>query len=396
MKKTNDYEYIEKNKNIAREYLRGINKIDDNFVNTYWSNVAQLNYMFSTVLDNSLEDAMFMNGLAGVDCRHVDFSKLDPKNYTKIPFDSNTKFPEDVAGIFANILESRKKFNRDLEKLLNEGKVSGEEIHVAIMDQDIDVSLIDKTDMNIIHEEESTGHHYHGLTVCSLLASKSCGIAKGSEVHFYRKTDEKTNMVSTQFEKIIEYNKNCRKDSDKITVLSGSWSIDESDKFNGCDFKYWQERLREVGCELVCQNNFIKNFTEMNGNNVILNIDEEEKEKLSPIVIDKLNSVDLKSLIVIPIDRTYHQYGIAENNCFKYQPNYSNSWGIPQVAGLLALFKAKYKNLTFDDFCEIARDTAKERGIINLLGIDEEISKILEVAKGEDSIKNIEDDNEAR
>ena len=393
MDKTNDYEYTKNIRETVEEYLKQNKKIDDVFFERFLGKKAQAQFLSGNVEDKSLEDAIIMNGLSGVDCRNVDFSKLSLNNYIKIPFDSKTKFPKDVAEVFSTILEKAKEFGYGLEGLIREGKLSGNGINVAIMDEDVDISKMDTNDINIVHEEESDGHHYHGLTVSSLLASKSCGVAKGATVHFFKKTNQK----SIQFERIIEYNKNCKQDSDKILVLSGSWSMKDD------EFTNWQQALREVGCELVCQNNFIRNFTEISGDDIILDMSEEEKEGFSERMRTIIDSTDLDSLVKIPINRTYHQYGYDDresyedkNVDFKYQASYSNSWGIPQVAGLLALFKAKYKNLTFENFCELCKKTAKEKGIINPVGIYEEMEKRIEQDRKCENLKPLIEDDEVR
>ena len=141
----------------------------------------------------------------------------------------------------------------------------------------------------------------------------------------------------------------------------------------------WQQEFRKAGCELVCQNNFIQNFTEISGDDVILDMTEEEKDGFSESMRRMVESSNLDELVKIPINRTYHRYGDATN--FKYQATYSNSWGIPQVAGLLALYKAKDRSLTFEQFCDLCRETASEKGVINPVGIYEQIEKKLENEK---------------
>ncbi|MBR3614326.1 MAG: hypothetical protein IKL55_04015 [Clostridia bacterium] len=385
MEKTNDYKYVDIMKEVVQAYINTTGRLDDEFFERFFGKKAQAAFLSGMVENNSVEDAMIMNGLAGVDCRKIDFSKLSLKNYMKIPFDSNTQFPEDIKQVFNSILEKSKQFGFGLEGLLQEGKLSGEGINVAIIDEDVDVSNMDTDDINLIYHGESTGHHYHGQTVSSLLASKSCGVAKGAKVHFFQKTKEK----DKQFEQIIEYNKNCTNESDKITVLSGSWSI------KGAEFEKWQQALRTAGCELVCQNNFVQNFTEISGDDVILNMTEEEKEGFSEGMRQMIEAIDLSSLVKIPINRTYHQY---KDEGFKYQASYSNSWGIPQVAGLLALYKAKDKSLTFEDFCGLCRETASEKGVINPVGIYEEVEKRLERAKQNENqcVKKIDIEDDGR
>lgn len=360
---TNDYIYTEEIKEKVENYLRQIPKIDDAFFEKFFGKKAQAKFISGTIEDQSIEDAMIMNGLAGIDCRQVDFSQLSLKNYTKIPFDSKTQFPDNIQKVFDAILEKSKSFGFGLEELLDEEKLSGTGINIAVVDEDIDISQIDTKDMNIVHHGETLGHHYHGQTVTSLIASNSCGVAKGAKVHFFGATSKKR---AEQFKRIIEYNNECSDDSEKISVLSGSWRLKEN------DFLSWQSELRKAGCELVCQNNFITSFTEISGDDVILDMTEEEKSELSENMRGMIDKIDIESLVKIPINRTYHQYG-REKDVFKYQASYSNSWGIPQVAGLFALYRGKDKNLTFERFCDICTKTASKNKVINPSGIYEEI-----------------------
>lgn len=396
MNKNDDYSQVEKWKKLVEGYLKENRKIDDNFFEEFFGKQAQARFLSGTC--SELSDAMLMNGLSGIDCSDLDFSKLSLRNYTKIPFDSYTQFPNDIADVFSAILEKSKEFGYGLEGLIKDGRLSGEGINIAVIDENINSELIDENDINIVkHDEYSPGDHYHGKTVTSLLASKSCGVAKGANVYFYEKTSEEykqkrseykklmpqdefkkwkaksgNDELGKNFEKIIEHNNNCNSDNDKITVLSGSWSMPNA------EFMKWQQELRSAGCELVCQNNFVQNFTEISGDDVILEMTEEEREGFSEPMRRNLDNVRLDDLVKIPINRTYHQFGTKEG--FKYQASYSNSWGIPQVAGLLALYKAKDRSLTFEDFCSLCRETANERGVINPEGIYEEIEKRLEKA----------------
>ena len=109
-----------------------------------------------------------------------------------------------------------------------------------------------------------------------------------------------------------------------------------------------------------------------------------------------IDNTNLDDLVKIPINRTYHQFGT--NSGFKYQASYSNSWGIPQVAGLLALYRAKDKSLTFEEFCGLCRETSNEKGVINPVGIYEEVEKRLEIAKQNENqnLKQIDIKDEGR
>lgn len=276
-------------------------KIDSRFIEKYYGKIAQAKLGMKIV--NEFEDALLMNGLAGINCVElgIDFSNLSIEEFARIPFDSKTVFPNPL--LLRNtkneleeynpndIIETGKEFGLGLESL----KLTGKGIHVAVMDQNCNPSLTDaeiveyehlvkikdeeenpiQTDPkcskisytdtkkeNGIEAEKITEYacydyvrdedieHVHGLTVTSLLASKSCGVAKDAKVHFYAGRIERT------VKNIKEHNMNY-KEEDKILVLS------VSERINGFD-KY-REELRDCGCEIVCANNFDQNFNEYMG-----------------------------------------------------------------------------------------------------------------------------------
>lgn len=429
-------------KRIKEELQTDEVKIDSEFIERYFGKIAQAKLGMKIV--NDFEDALLMNGLAGMNCVELglDFSGLSPEEFAKIPFDSRTIFSEDTIKQFnpAKILEEAKKFGSGLEK--DSKALTGKGIHVAVMDQNCNPSLTDAeiveyehlvkikdeegnpiqtdpkcsiisytdTEMeNGVEIEKITEYacydyvrledteHMHGLTVTSLLASKSCGVAKDAKVHFYAGRIERT------VENIKKHNMGC-KEEDKILVLSVSERID--------GFEEYQEELRQCGCEIVCANNFDKNFNEYtdNGDSIEIPLDltedeldilradfekyyaekisrlqeegrTEEKEKIrkeyekrkGKIFIQMEKQIKRKDNVKIPTAVTYHQVG---QNGFKYQSSYSTSWGIPQIAGLLATFKQLDRSLTFKEFCEIAKSTSiGEYQIINPKGIYEEIER---------------------
>lgn len=94
---------------------------------------------------------------------------------------------------------------------------------------------------------------------------------------------------------------------------------------------------------------------------------------------EQIRELSNRNKVKIPISRTYHQVGIEDSSSpvFKYQSSYSTSWGIPQVAGLLAVLKELDRNLTFEQLVEYAEKTAQtEHKIINPTGIYKEIERV--------------------
>ena len=358
-------------------------KIDSEFVRYYFGKMNQLRLGLGDL--NEFEDAMIMNGLAGIDCRGIDFRELSQGEFESIPFDTFSIFSKETIEQFnpENILERGKSFGQGLDQI----PLTGKGIHIAIRDQNCNPYL---TDANIVdYTRVKNGkvykqvsdydiEHMHGKATTSLLASKSCGVAKDADVHFF------SGSIDDYVKYIVDYNKKCKeenKEEDMILIASGSWR----DK----NFINHSEILRDNGCELICANNFDKNFNEFTSNGedvqVPLKVSEKELEMLIKEYPDRAEMIkyqaERKDMVKIPISRTYHQVG--ESNGFKYQSAYSTSWGIPQVAGLFAVFKQADRTLTFDQFCEIANRTAKgKERIINPPEIYKELERNLQKQDG--------------
>lgn len=357
-------------------------RIDSGFIKHYYGKINQAKLGLKAL--NEFEDALLMNGLAGIDCTGIDFSELTQEEFENFPFDSLTKFSEETVAQFkpAEILERGKNFGLGLETI----PLTGKGIHVAIRDQNCnpyltDANIVDYT--KIINGETFKNvnpddiEHMHGKTTTSLLASKSCGVAKDSALHFFSGT------IEAYVQYIIDHNQKCKdenRENEMILVASGSW--------NDREFINHRDALRKVRCELICANNFDKNFNEFtsNGGNIQCPFDFSQDElsyfikKYPERESDIRYQAERKNNVKIPISRTYHQVG--ENVGFKYQSAYSTSWGIPQVAGLFAIFKELDRDLTFEQFCEIASKTAEgEMKIINPQGIYKELERTLEEKK---------------
>lgn len=365
---------FEEYKRILEEGLPDI--VDSEFVNRYFSKFAQIKLGIGDI--DEFEDALLMNGLSGLDCSNIDFSSLTQEEFESIPFDTDTVFSNGTIAKFnpEEVLERGKNFGLGLEEL----PVSGKGIHIAIRDQNcnpylVEANIVDYTRVKNgkvskqVSDEDT--EHMHGKTTTSLLASKSCGVAKDSLVHFF------SGSIPEYVQYIVDYNKTCideGRTEDMILVASGSWR----DK----DFVDHADVLRSVGCELICANNFDLHFNEFtsNGGSIQfpLEFTDEEIDEIISMYPEKESEINAQAQrsgnVKIPISRTYHQLG--EEGGFKYQSSYSTSWGIPQVAGLFAVFKEIDRGLTFEKFCNIAEQTATgEKKIINPDGIYREVSR---------------------
>lgn len=181
-----------KYKEILRKRLP--KKIDSDFIKRFYGKMNQARLGLKDL--NEFEDALLMNGLSGIDCTEIDFSELTQEDFENLPFDSSTIFPEEVLVKFkpVEILEKGKKFGLGLENV----PLTGKGIHIAIRDEDcnpylIDANIVDYTRIingKVIKQVNSDAvEHMHGKATTSLLASKSCGVAKDSAVHFFDGTN---------------------------------------------------------------------------------------------------------------------------------------------------------------------------------------------------------------
>ena len=116
--------------------------------------------------------------------------------------------------------------------------------------------------------------------------------------------------------------------------------------------------------------------------------EQQKNEKYEKYKNRVESQLSRKDKVKIPISRTHHQMGGG----YIYESSYSTSWGIPQIAGLFATFKEQNRQLTFEDFCDIATNTALGKNrVINPQGIYQEIER--QKAKGKSGLDDaLEDD----
>lgn len=131
----------ERYKIIVQENLP--KNINSQFIKQYYGKFAQAKLGIGDL--SEYEDALLMNGLAGIDCRNIDFSELTQEEFENFPFDSATIFSKETIKKFnpMKILENGKKFGLGLESI----PLTGKGIHVAIRDQNCNPYL---TDCNIV------------------------------------------------------------------------------------------------------------------------------------------------------------------------------------------------------------------------------------------------------
>ena len=360
--------------------------------------------------------------LCGKDVRKIDMSGLSLEFFKYLSFDENTKFNEEQIAKYnpSEILESAKSFSSSMDKIHNNG-ITGKGIKVAIIDTNLESNDYFKSkskNINIIKNKSKPGKkEVHGATVLSSFLS----VAPDSEVIYYAndKTDRinKDGNFLSYIEDIIRNhadvsivsisasfnsieNENEAKkilDENGITLITSpifynnfTYSRKSNDK-NGNEVfdetfveedeysikeKFYQiediiKKYNLEGMErkeainnliVILKNNGTKedlgkaNYLE-NNMDIALCTSENEVIKIrkQKIIEEEVEERKENESVEIPCaGRTF----IGKKGVFKYFSTASASYTIPQVAALYALAKQQDKDITFEKFITICKETS--------------------------------------
>ena len=132
--------------------------------------------------------------------------------------------------------------------------VTGNGVHVAIIDQPLLLGHIEYKDQLVSYKEIQTGNadpQMHGPPVASILVGKTCGVAPGAILHYWAepswKMDYKYRCIA--LEQIIQYNRE-KKKSEQIRVVSVSKGFSQSEP-NLDRWKTLLEKAKKSGIYVV-------------------------------------------------------------------------------------------------------------------------------------------------
>lgn len=327
-------------------------------------------YIKNRAINNKNSDSHSLEyswSICGKDVSNIDMSELSIEEFKRLSFDSNTVFSEQQIAKFnpTELLEQGKFFSEDIMNIHNDG-IDGTGINVGIIDTEFDINndefKNDKGESRVLftkkfYPEDYTCKYegFHGKTVTSLLGGRSCGVAPNCNIHLFNSRDM---WKQEERAEILKYIINS---GIKLDLISMSATLEDTENVLA-----YKKELEEKGCTFIDSSVFWKDFSYGEKQDGELNIDPgllelmSEVEKMPP-KLRKITEKIPQNVIIPCANRTNIQVG---DNGYMYNGVGCASWAIPQVAGLFALSKQLNHNISYQEFTEIARNTA----IINTAG----------------------------
>lgn len=340
-----------------------------------------------------------LRGLCGRDVSEIDMSNLSIEMFKRLTFDTKTTFSKEQVEKFHPfdiIMEQGKQFGN-----IKESKIDDSGTTIAIIDRFSDVSEkqfegrtitvyrvsedgVEEVQSNeegiyLEHasvEEDGLENGYHGNTIASLTVGKECGVAPKSNVMLFH-IDGIGNQEAQ--EHVIKFIEN-REESNIPDIIS----ISAKTKIDIETLK----KLEKLGCTFINSDVFMEDFTwgrsDDDGHELV-------RDEFIQYTIDAFadRGIDINKLfsenMLIPVTgRTSSYINDDGEEVYKYNGSFcGNSFAICQVAGMFLLAKQITPNIRYDEFIEIARDTAKtNKDNMKYLDADGIITKVKEMEKG--------------
>lgn len=327
----------------------------------------------SVVTDKDLakhnSDIERIYGFQGKDLSKKNLSQVSLEAISNVSFDKSTKWPEKSK--LPQGYDPNKWFDMGKDQGLNLSKIhekgiTGKGISVAIIDKPIRSTHDEfKDKMTYVKVGTQTSPHFHGLACASILAGKTCGVAKDSKLYYFATPDaiDKPVYYIKAINKIIEINKSLPK-NEKIKIVSISDGVDKKNK----NYSKWQQTLKKAnsnGLTVVYSNLLGEKKFIWGGCDPSKDRNNPLNYKLSNYLKGK--KID-KASIIVPGDFRTTACNSSDSD-YVYWGEGGFSWAIPYVTGLAALAWQVNPNLTFDQIMnkliETKTTTSEGRYIIN-------------------------------
>jgi len=320
-------------------------------------------------------------GLCGKDISELDFTAVSKEQFIRLAFNEYTRFPINFKFNHERILEESKTPGLGISTLNRKG-IDGNGVNVAVIDKPIlethedFAGRIKKYILICPKNEYNEKMHFHGITCAAFLCGNTCGVANGANLYYYAYPDhfEDDGMYwgyhFKALDMVLEHNQTVGP-ADMIRIVSISAGFprnraDLHDKMNE-----YVSKLKETGCYLIFSNLFGEVFTCASK----VSCDDNDNPDTYKLDIWQTNEWDKKKVLIPSGGRTSPCNSGNEN--YMYNGNQScYSWAIPYICGVFAMALQTNNNLTFSEFCEIAKRTAATNNaglsVINPIKIVEE------------------------
>ena len=308
----------------------------------------------------------YLWGFDSIDLSPYDLSDADPSKIVRFPFSTSTIWPDSSKmpkGFDpTEILERAKHFKGLGVESLNEQGITGKGVKIAYIDKPFDIQHIEFADRHIEYFDDlGRPFDYHGSACISRLMGKNIGIAPDIDLLFYPVGNQRYEYIESQvvdgldaIGDIISRVEN----GEQIRAIGMSSCIDyqitlikdkNRAKIYADRLAELKKKLEDLGIPLIDADRFFENFAYV--------------YKIDPLK----DNADIDNYITHSKGWNYRASVIDADKCIPLIDTrdgylYENligcaSWSIPQVVGLYCLALQVNKNLTYQEFAEIAENT---------------------------------------
>lgn len=255
----------------------------------------------------------------------------------------------------------------DVRKLHEEG-INGEGINVAVIDFSFDVIHDELKDCLVYKKDcrDEYGVHFHGSTVATQLCGKNLGVAPNAKLWFYGTGQGSEATLVDDYVALRDiYEKNKQGANIKIINISASVYRENS------EYKEIYEKLLEQGCYIIDSLTFGDKFTSINQDCITKDYYYSDGQLASMEQYKYCDNIAISTGgKMTPLVTTTSDY--------LYCGQATYSWAIPKLSGYFALALQLNPDLTYQEFEQLAIDTAKEINGIKMFNINGIIEKLKE------------------
>lgn len=312
--------------------------------------------------------------LRGADLRDLDLSGMEEK-LSASDFDTRTRWPEALPGNFdpEELLERGKDPGLGL-RALHERGITGRGVGIAIIDQTLLTEHREYRDRLRLYQEYHGAAGYpasmHGPAVASIALGETAGVAPEALLYFL--ADELGTGDGEDFVRDMTW---YAEDVDRLTALNETLPEGEKIRVISMSTGWWQEdagaeelesaiaRARAAGIAVICVNSQDPLLPWM-GMGRRPEGDPGRLEDCRPGAFweESLYGGEFwgadGSLLLVPMDRRTAASPAGEAE-YAYFAEGGMSWAVPWVAGLYALACQVKPEVTYEEFLEAARSTAR-------------------------------------
>ena len=326
------------------------------------------NYISSEWLQNNLLDRKSYFRNWGFCFENLSNCKFEENiNYNiirKVPFSTKTIFPKENPFV---LTKDMFLVDDNVRKLHEEG-INGEGINVAVIDFAFD-TIHDELKECLVYQKNCRDDyevHFHGSTVATQLCGKNLGVAPNVNLWFYGTGQGAKRIIVDNYKALKDiYEQNKKGANIKIINISGSRHRENSEYMN------IYKKLLDQGCYIIDSLVFGDKFTSINQDPITKDYYYSDGQVLG------MEQYKYYNHIAIPTGGKMTPL-VTTTNEYLYCGQATYSWAIPKLSGYFALALQVNNNLTYEEFEQLAIETAKKINgikIFNIIGIIKKIKQ---------------------